>query len=657
MPLRLRPNPDTFFDLFAKIDREQSPDSTNSLCYKYPKNYDVRDVLANLPKFCCPNSQKPSEIEVFVFVLTDAESYKRYGFCRHSPNSRYILCVLTYLPYFKLFTSILHKIAEKSSEIEIENALDQMYNYKPSFPKYPTTFDLPDLNIFNHKLPQVWSLPKLPDDTNLGELVCSLSPFSLIRLFARQHMFIPILPPSLLDYTMATMPLMIGLSNETFELANKAEMNLSDAVVVYLDKEHHENQVVTSFEDVNEMPSKSVKELKDKLQSKTDGNNVAKAFMMFIIQLISKYHLGLKNNQDAVTNKNHVTLDKDAFLKNSSSKNRKCLIRLWETQMFEQFRRDLEQGQTADFSMVREKYREFDTALMEYNNRQIIKLENLKAKQSGKGVLEALRNGTKKPRPRNRADTTKYSQPIRNYKELDVDSFDEEELSDFEKKFQLLQEDTLLGDPKINELCGNPKLIRHNSVECLVDESPSKATNSNTLDHIIQTLESVNTDSSDNEDLVEKTNSQSAGDLLDLDFNEALSNGLPQAAGRDSVFINNDVNLMMGWEDVISAKSDSAHQVPSPRRDIPLHQQQLVAPVPSPRTIRLQTAPTSIQRTDITPDMQASSQSRMAVHEIDWNFSNTAPAPQPYENLPVPPPRSRNSQSEKNCRDSWVTFE
>lgn len=34
-------------------------------------------------------------------------------------------------------------------------------------------------------------------------------------------------------------------------------MNLSDAVVVYLDKEH-ENQVVTSFDDVNEMPSKSV---------------------------------------------------------------------------------------------------------------------------------------------------------------------------------------------------------------------------------------------------------------------------------------------------------------------------------------------------------------------------------------------------------------
>lgn len=46
--------------------------------------------------------------------------------------------------------------------------------------------------------------------------------------------------------------------------------------------------------------------------------------------------------------------------------------------MFEQFRRDLEQGQTNDYSVVREKYREFDTALMEYNNRQIIKLENLR---------------------------------------------------------------------------------------------------------------------------------------------------------------------------------------------------------------------------------------------------------------------------------------
>lgn len=34
-------------------------------------------------------------------------------------------------------------------------------------------------------------------------------------------MFIPILPPSLLDYTMATMPLMIGLSNETFEVRTR----------------------------------------------------------------------------------------------------------------------------------------------------------------------------------------------------------------------------------------------------------------------------------------------------------------------------------------------------------------------------------------------------------------------------------------------------
>lgn len=198
-------------------------------------------------------------------------------------------------------------------------------------------------------------------------------------------------------------------------------------------------------------------------------------------------------------------------------------------------------------------------------------------------------------------------------------------------------------------------------MECLVDESLSKPNNSNTLDHIIRTLNSVNTDSSDNEDLIEKTNSRSTSDLLDLDFGEASSNGSTQPAekDRDSVFIHNDVNLMMGWEDVIGKKPDSFQPKQVPKKEIFLPQQ-LVHPVPSPRNSRLLTAPASMQHLDITPDLRGSSQTRMAVQEINWSFSNSVPTCQSSESQPIPPPRSRNSknnQTDKNCRDSWVTFE
>uniref|UniRef100_A0A8C9RNI3 DENN domain containing 1A n=1 Tax=Scleropages formosus TaxID=113540 RepID=A0A8C9RNI3_SCLFO len=296
----------------------------------------------------------------FTFVLTDIESKQRFGFCRLSSGSQSCFCILSYLPWFEVFYKLLNILADytiKSQESQWRELLEALHSLPIPDPGVPvhlsvhTYFTVPDLR----------ELPSIPENRNLTEYFVAVDVNNMLHLYASmlyerriiiccsklstltacvhgsaamlypmywQHVYIPVLPPHLLDYCCAPMPYLIGVHSSLMEKVKS--MALEDVVLLNVDT----NTLETPFDDLQSLPNDVVSSLKSRLKkvSTTTGDGVARAFLKAQAALFGSYRSALH-----IESEEPITFNEEAFVTHRSSTMRQFLQNAIQLQLFKQF--------------------------------------------------------------------------------------------------------------------------------------------------------------------------------------------------------------------------------------------------------------------------------------------------------------------------------
>uniref|UniRef100_A0A803XW57 UDENN domain-containing protein n=1 Tax=Meleagris gallopavo TaxID=9103 RepID=A0A803XW57_MELGA len=248
----------------------------------------ISDVLNSVPKFCFPfDVERVSQNQVgqhFTFVLTDIESKQRFGFCRLTSGGKVCLCILSYLPWFEVYYKLLNTLADylaKEQENDSKDLLKSLYSHP-----VPKANALVSLSVHLYFItPDITGLPTIPESRNLTEYFVAVDVNNMLQLYASmlherriiitssklstltacvhasaallypmywQHIYIPVLPPHLLDYCCAPMPYLIGVHLSLIERVKNR--SLEDVVLLNVDTNNLENP----FNDLSNLPSEVV---------------------------------------------------------------------------------------------------------------------------------------------------------------------------------------------------------------------------------------------------------------------------------------------------------------------------------------------------------------------------------------------------------------
>ncbi|KNC49411.1 uncharacterized protein AMSG_05415 [Thecamonas trahens ATCC 50062] len=391
----------------------------------------------------------------FVFVLTTGDGDRLYGHVRRfagPSDTVYAVCMLSYHPTVALFRKVL-KLAERVKGHAAPSAgncpalgslFDQVLAARITSPSLKLTVGSSSYTL---RLPRATPgaaprfepsvgarlalLAALDADAIAGVLLAlaterrilvtaqALATLSssiltlnaLLDPLQWQHVFIPVLPPSLFDYACAPMPWLMGVP--TSELETIAKYPLDDVVVVYLDHssvvdtaaERAERASTSSFGDdlaaaggvaLPNKPAAALRKTWSALRKELDAvvpesaqrelaNRVSNAFMAFWVSLLGPFRSCLFVDESAVSTGRHassaVVFDSEALIaQHEESKSTVAFLRaLQRTQMFEEFGREI-----ADRAASRRPPNAFEIAAFSYKRVSRSKL--------GK-VFSALRRG------------------------------------------------------------------------------------------------------------------------------------------------------------------------------------------------------------------------------------------------------------------------
>uniref|UniRef100_A0A8C8RHW7 DENN domain containing 1B n=1 Tax=Pelusios castaneus TaxID=367368 RepID=A0A8C8RHW7_9SAUR len=344
-------NPESTFDLVLRVKCQASENEGN-------------EVLQSVPKFCFPfDVERVSQNQVgqhFTFVLTDIESKQRFGFCRLTSGGKVCLCILSYLPWFEVYYKLLNTLADylaKEQENDLNDMLKSLYSHPVPKANTPVSLNVHSCFI----TPDVTGLPTIPESRNLTEYFVAVDVNNMLQLYASmlherriiitsrklstltacvhgsaamlypmywQHIYIPVLPPHLLDYCCAPMPYLIGVHLSLIERVKNR--SLEDVVMLNVDTNTLENP----FNDLSNLPSDVVSALKNKLkkQSTATGDGVARAFLRAQAALFGSYRDALRFKPGEP-----VTFCEDSFVKHRSSTTKQFLETAVNLQLFKQF--------------------------------------------------------------------------------------------------------------------------------------------------------------------------------------------------------------------------------------------------------------------------------------------------------------------------------
>ncbi|KAM8817589.1 DENN domain-containing protein 1B isoform 2-T2 [Rhynchonycteris naso] len=384
MDSRTRENPERTFDLVLNVKCHTSENEDPVVLWKFPEDFGDQEVLQSVPKFCFPfDVERVSQNQVgqhFTFVLTDIESKQRFGFCRLTSGGKICLCILSYLPWFEVYYKLLNTLADylaKEQENDLNVILNALYTHPVPKANSPVSLsvnqeifiaseqvlkDQPSLVLHSCFIaPDVTGLPTIPESRNLTEYFVAVDVSNMLQLYASmlherriivtscklstltaclhgsaallfpmfwQHIYIPVLPPHLLDYCCAPMPYLIGIHSSLIErVKNKS---LEDVVVLNVDT----NTLESPFNDLSNLPSDVVAALKCKLkkQSTATGDGVARAFLRAQAALFGSYRDALRYKPGEP-----ITFCEESFVKHRSSLMRQFLETAVNLQLFKQF--------------------------------------------------------------------------------------------------------------------------------------------------------------------------------------------------------------------------------------------------------------------------------------------------------------------------------
>ncbi|XP_061686990.1 DENN domain-containing protein 1B isoform X2 [Syngnathoides biaculeatus] len=364
MGSRLRQNPDRAFNVFFEATCPIARDRDPGVGLQFPDDFRDKESCQTLSTFCFPyDIQRVSvggTVQHFTFVLTDLEGFQRFGFCRLTNSARTCLCILSYLPWFEVFYKFLNTLADyiaKGQTNEMKMVLATLYRQH-----IPLTADSITLQMVPYFIaPDPRGLPSIPENRNLTELIVAVDVTNLLHLYASmlferrilifahklstltscvhaleallypmhwQHIFIPVLPPHLLDYCCAPMPYLIGVHSSLAEKVRSQGME--EVVILNVDT----NTLETPFNDLKKIPSDVMSGLKLclKRQAVSSGCGVSRAFLKAQSVLFGGYNDALQ-----ILKGGEVYFNKDLFLDHKSPSMRQFLQSAIHLQFFKQF--------------------------------------------------------------------------------------------------------------------------------------------------------------------------------------------------------------------------------------------------------------------------------------------------------------------------------
>ncbi|KGL99123.1 DENN domain-containing protein 1A, partial [Charadrius vociferus] len=331
---------------------------------QFPEDYSDQEVLQTLTKFCFPfyvDSHAVNQVgQNFTFVLTDIDSKQRFGFCRLSSGAKSCFCILSYLPWFEVFYKLLNVLADYSAKGQDSQRSELLETlHKLTIPEPGTSVHLGMHSYFT--VPDIRELPSIPENRNLTEYFVAVDVNNMLHLYASmlyerriliccsklstltacihgsaamlypmfwQHVYIPVLPPHLLDYCCAPMPYLIGIHLSLMEKVRN--MALEDVVILNVDT----NTLETPFDDLQSLPNDVVSALKNRLKkvSTTTGDGVARAFLKAQASFFGSYRNALK-----IEPGEPITFCEETFVSHRSAVMRQFLQNAIQLQLFKQF--------------------------------------------------------------------------------------------------------------------------------------------------------------------------------------------------------------------------------------------------------------------------------------------------------------------------------
>ncbi|XP_069377856.1 DENN domain-containing protein 1B isoform X2 [Paralichthys olivaceus] len=384
MDSRIKENPERTFDLVVQVACPASEHEDPTVLWSFPQDHTDQEVIQTIPKFCFPfDVERIHHSQVgqnFTFVLTDIDSKQRFGFCRLTQGCRVCICLLSYLPWFEIYYKLLNTLADylmKQQENDLKDMLNSLFDLPVPKPFTPVNLSVNEqLYIATGQVlrdrrskephsyfiaPDINGLPTIPESRNLTEYFVAVDVNNMLQLYASmlherriiitssklstltacvhgaaamlfpmfwQHIFIPVLPPHLLDYCCAPMPYFVGVHLSLLERVRGR--SLEDVVILNVDT----NTLESPFDDLHNLPSDVVSSLKSKLkkQSTATGSGVARAFLRGQAALFGCYRDALRYKPGEP-----ITFCEESFVNHRSSTMRNFLSMAVNLQLFKQF--------------------------------------------------------------------------------------------------------------------------------------------------------------------------------------------------------------------------------------------------------------------------------------------------------------------------------
>ncbi|ELR17283.1 DENN (AEX3) domain containing protein [Acanthamoeba castellanii str. Neff] len=400
----------------------------------FPPGREKDPLVENIKQFCFPDiEQYPKskvKAETFSFVLTEGDGAKRWGYCRRmlepGEGKRYpqCFCIVSFIPCFSIFSTILSHVIQRGGYTThslnyCSVLLDAVY--RQPLPPPGGSFNVTVRSIVDAK-PEHFFFTRPDDSDSMFDYVnfepllhmldainvisvftsllverrvifiadelsvlssCVQAAVALLYPFSWQHVYIPVLPSSLLTFCCAPMPFVVGILRSSVAELNKLSDAMEEVAIVDIDRNKFLSD--TASHDFGLLPGnvaapllkavagacKTVKSkyslknrmaaLKDKKarsNSDADGadggekggekgsgnkmspeeaRNLANAFIAFFVDLMGNYRSFIVASRDPATNQTSLKFDKAAFLDDQPPDARRLMEMFVESQMFEVF--------------------------------------------------------------------------------------------------------------------------------------------------------------------------------------------------------------------------------------------------------------------------------------------------------------------------------
>eukprot|EP01126_Amoeba_proteus_P011636 TRINITY_DN14739_c0_g2_i1.p1 TRINITY_DN14739_c0_g2~~TRINITY_DN14739_c0_g2_i1.p1 ORF type:complete len:326 (+),score=42.45 TRINITY_DN14739_c0_g2_i1:264-1241(+) len=235
------------------------------------KNKDDRAMLSQIPQFCFPDCHSfpkkalHPESRFFTFVVTDTAGKKRFAYCYRRLRSRektlldmwpIAYCIVTKYSYYCFYEEFLQAVSKVGSTENIYDLVSFVHSSAHPTPGESLHYITMDGEMeFNFRRP--FELEYVNGFLNFYKLLYYFDPFTLICVFCSmllerriiffssrprilcdcilaascllspftwQYVFIPILPPRMIDLVCAPMPFICGVLNMHLELVMSQPM-------------------------------------------------------------------------------------------------------------------------------------------------------------------------------------------------------------------------------------------------------------------------------------------------------------------------------------------------------------------------------------------------------------------------------------------------